>query len=193
LKPLHLNLASRPYRDYVPVYAVAATLAVLSAILLVNNGLTAYRYLVNTKETRAEIARVQTETSEEQRAAEKLEGSLARIDLKSLNAEVRFINTQIADRAFSWSTLLDTLEKVLPRDVRLISLDPTIDKEGDVVLNVSASSKASGGMVQFLKALNSDPHFQQPLPRSQNRNDDGSFTFALSMVYRPDLRMELMP
>ena len=43
MKPIHLNLASRPYRDYRPVYAVVVLLSLATAFLMLNNIETYYR------------------------------------------------------------------------------------------------------------------------------------------------------
>jgi hypothetical protein len=43
VKPIHLNLAARPYRDYRPVYAVVVLLSLLTAFLMLNNVESNYR------------------------------------------------------------------------------------------------------------------------------------------------------
>jgi hypothetical protein len=58
VKPIHLNLASRPYRDYLPVNLLAAAMFVLMLLLAWFNIDTAIRYRVETKTTRAKIAQL---------------------------------------------------------------------------------------------------------------------------------------
>lgn len=188
MKTLHLNLASRPYRDYTPVYAVAIVLALVTGFLMINNIQTAYRYFVNTEETRGEIARVEAETAAETRAAETLERSAEGINVRALAMETSYINAQIAERAFSWSNLLDNMERVLPRNVRLMTLNPDIQPDGDVRLTITARAKGSDGMVTMLRNMLGDPHFADPFPGTDSKNDDGSYSFSLSTTYRPDPR-----
>lgn len=188
MKTLHLNLASRPYRDYTPVYVVAIVLALITGFLMINNIQTAWRYVGNTEETRAEIARVEAEAANETRAAETLERSAAGINVRALAAETEYINAQIAERAFSWSNLLDTMERVLPRNVRLMTLNPTIHPEGGVDLAITARSKAHDGMINMLRTMLADPHFSDAFPGNISQNEDGSYSFTLSTTYRPDPR-----
>lgn len=188
MKALHLNLASRPYRDYTPVYVVAIVTAVVTGLLMINNIQTAWRYFVNTKETRAEIARVESLTATEVREAEALERSAAGINVRALAEETEYINAQIAERAFSWSNLLDTMERVLPRDVRLVTLNPTVMPNGTVNLAITARAKSNDGMVTFLRNMLADPHFSDPFPQSEVRDEDGTFSFTLSTRYNPDPR-----
>ena len=56
MKPIHLNLAARPYRDYRPVYAAVVVMSLLAAFLMLNNVETYYRYIHETKATRAKKA-----------------------------------------------------------------------------------------------------------------------------------------
>jgi hypothetical protein len=59
MKPLHFNLASRPYRDYRPLYTVVVASSLLIAFMMLNNIETYYRYIRDTKSTRAKIAEVE--------------------------------------------------------------------------------------------------------------------------------------
>jgi Tfp pilus assembly protein PilN len=188
LKTLHLNLASRPYRDYTPVYAVAIVLALITGFLMINNIQTAYRYFVNTEETRAEIARVEAQTATEIREAETLERAAAGINVRALAMETEYINAQIAERSFSWSNLLDNMERVLPPNVRLVTMNPTFHPEGGVNLAITARSKAHDGMINMLRTMLADPHFTDAFPGGIQQNDDGTYSFTLSTTYKPDPR-----
>jgi len=184
LRTIHINIASRPYRDYRPVWALAVVMGVLSAILLVYNARTAYQYLVETKETRAEIAAETAETLKEQRRASELEASLRRFDIKRLTEETTYINSQLRERSFSWSQLLDDLEAVVPKDVRLLSLNPAVEKTR-IRLSMSAVSRKRDGMIQMLNNLLQNPHFDRPFPNIEEKNDDGTQRFTLDVDYRP--------
>ena len=59
MKPIHLNLASRPFRDYRPVYAAVVIMALLTAFLALNIVDTFLRYRTETKTTRANIAKLE--------------------------------------------------------------------------------------------------------------------------------------
>ena len=109
MKPLHLNLASRPYRDYRPVYAVVVAVSLVIAFLMLQNIDTYYRYVSETKSTRTKIAELEAEAAKEQRLAIVTDERMRSLDVASLATQTRFINSQIAERAFSWSELLDRL------------------------------------------------------------------------------------
>ena len=185
MKPIHLNLAARPYRDYRPVYAVVVALSLLSAFLMLNNIETYYRYIHETKATRAKIAQV-----EEQARAEKAKEDTARqrvkgLDLAQLDQQTRFINAKLAERAFSWSRLLDELESVLADDVRLISVTPQFTVNGPIPLSMNFEAKSGDGMITTINRMNADPQFKDAFPSNETANDDGTYVFTLSVDYLP--------
>jgi type IV pilus assembly protein PilN len=187
LRTFHLNLATRPYRDYRPVYAVVVAASLLTALLLLNNVDTFYRYTQDTRTTRARIAELERRTADEQRAADQLSHRVGTVDLKTLNAEARYVNTQIAQRAFSWSELLDQMETVLPRSVRVNNLQPTFDKSGLVHLSLSCSSRSPDGLIDTINGLNRAARFSKPFPTSTVTDESGETHFTIGVDYLPNL------
>ena len=186
MKPLHLNLASRPYRDYRPVYAVVVVSSILIAYLMLNNVDTYYRYIRDTKTTRSKIADLDRQAEMEQRQTQQVTERLRSFNLKVLSEQTQFVNARLAERAFSWSELLDRLENVVPNDVRLESISPTFSKDGFVHLTIIALGKNSQSMVHTLDRFNHDLHFASAFPSSEDRTDHG-YHFGVSLDYRPSI------
>ncbi len=188
MKPIHLNLAARPYRDYRPVYAAVVVLSLLTAFLMLNNVETYYRYVRETKTTRAKIVELEQQVSKEreneQRARQRLQG----LDLKRLDQQTKFINAKLAERAFSWSQLLDELESILADDVRLLTVTPTFDKNGRIDLSLNFHSKSGDGMITTINRMNADPQFNDAFPSSETQIEGGRYAFALKVRYLPQPR-----
>lgn len=185
MRPLHLNLAARPYRDYRPVWATVAAMALATLLLFINNVQTAYDYFVTTEATRGEIAELRTEAERERRKAQAAETAMRNVDVASLNLQTAYINAQIAERAFSWSELLDHLEAVVPKNVRLVSLDPTVTVTGQTRLRLNCVAKSSQGLVEILNNMLRYPHFSRPFPQSETALPSGLHQFQLSVDYMP--------
>jgi Tfp pilus assembly protein PilN len=186
MKPLHLNLASRPYRDYRPLYAVVVAASLLIAFLMLNNVDTALRYSQETRTTREKIVELERQTAAEQRRTAELNQRLRSINVKGLAEQTEFANARLAERAFSWSELLDRMERVLPNDVRIESIAPSFAKDGLVHLSLSAMAKNSDGMVNTLNRLNADHQFSNAFPTSEERTDSG-WHFGIGVDYRPTI------
>ena len=186
MKPIHLNLASRPFRDYRPVYAVVVVMALLTAFLALNNVDTFLRYRTETKTTRANIDKLEQQIADEQHKTDTLSQRLKGVDLKLLASQTEFANAQLAERAFSWSELLDRLERVLPSDVRLQSVVPAFAKDGLVHLSMTCITKTGDGLNATINRFNGDPRFANAFPTNQTLNG-GEYRITLGVDYRPSI------
>jgi hypothetical protein len=101
--------------------------------------------------------------------------------------QTEFANTQLAERAFSWSELLDRLERVLPDDVRLQSVTPTFDKDGLVHLAMTCVAKSGTGLSATINHFNGDAHFANAFPASEAVEATGEHRISLSVDYRPTI------
>lgn len=185
MKPIHLNLAARPYRDYRPVYAVVVIVSLLTAFLMLNNIETFYRYTHETRSTRAKIAGLEANAQKERKKEQEVQQRLAGLDLARLDAQAKFVNAKLMERAFSWSLLLDELESILADDVRLISVSPSITPNEPVSLALSFESKSSDGMITTVKRMQNDPQFRNVFPPNETRNPAGIYLFTITAEYVP--------
>lgn len=184
MKPIHLNLASRPYRDYRPVYAVVVAVSLITAFLMLNNIDTYYRYIHETRNTRSKITDIQRQTGAERQRADMTERRLKTLNLKLLDDQTRFINAKLRERSFSWSVLLDELESILPRDVRILTIAPAVGPSGAVTLSIQFESKSAEGMTTILDNLHRDPQFGNPFPSSET-NMSGTYAFGINVMFFP--------
>lgn len=186
MKPLHLNLAAKPYRDYRPYIAVMAIGWLLVALMALNNLDTWYRYQHDTKTTRDEIAVLEQKTEAERTKLQASEQRLKSINVPLMAAQTQYVNSRLAERAFSWSELLDRLEHVLPDDVRLVSISPSFNKSGLVHLQLACVGKTGSSMVTTIDRFNRDEHFSRPFPNNEDNTGTG-FSFGLGVDYRPSI------
>ena len=187
MKTLHLNLASRPYRDYKPLYAVVVIMSLAIAFLMLNNVETYYRYVNETQTTRGKIAQLDAEAEGEKRRGSAADAQLKGVDLVSLDSETKFINAQLAERAFSWSELLDRLERVLPDDVRIKTIAPQFQKNGLVHIELSCDGKAPDSYLRTLGRLIGSPYFADAFPRNAAAVEAGGYTFIIGVEYKPSV------
>ena len=186
MKPIHLNLAARPYRDYRPVYAVVVVVSLITAFLMLNNVDTYYQYVRATKSTRAKIAQLEVQTGKERELEERARRRLQGLDLKHLDAQTRYINEKLAERSFSWSRLLDELESLLADDVRLLSVAPKFDKSGRIDLSLDFQSKSGNGMITTINRMNADSQFEGAFPHNESQLEGGGYSFTISVQYLPE-------
>ena len=185
MKPIHLNLASRPYRDYTPVNIAAASMFVVMLVLAWFNFDTWLRYNVETKNTRTKIADLEAQYSREKDLEKSAQTRLASVDLAFLDEQTKFVNAKLIERAFSWSALLDELESVLDKDVRLLSVAPSFGADNTINLTLAFQSKSGNGMISTINRMHADPQFHNPFPTNETVTPEGIYAFNLNVAYCP--------
>jgi hypothetical protein len=187
VRPIHLNLAARPYRDYRPVYIVVVAASLLTFVLGLYNVDTFVKYRTETVATREKIDKVNAEAARQERLADEAGRRVKAFNVSALEKQTRFVNAQIAERAFSWSELLDRLEAVLANNTRILQVSPSFDKSGGSIhLELNCETKTASGMVEMINRFNNDPHFSNPFPRVLNATPTG-FVFSIGVEYKPSV------
>src|SRR5205085_978637 len=102
-----------------------------------------------------------------------------------LSKETKFVNTQTAQRAFSWSELLDRLETILPNDVRIVSIAPSFADNGLVHVTIICEGKSGDAMITTLGRFQRDAHFANPFPTTEDKQAAGDYRFGLAVDYKP--------
>jgi Tfp pilus assembly protein PilN len=184
VKPIHLNLASRPYEDKRLFITTVVGISIVIAALLFVNIDTYLRYRVSTQTTRAKIQQLENEAQRERDRAESVKAQLAKIDTAALAKQTAFINAQLSQRAFSWSELLDRLEAVMADDVRLTSISPSFRPDGTVGLGLQLEAKTTDGLVNMLNRFNKDPQFANPFPSNESLVN-GIYRISFSVDFKP--------
>jgi type IV pilus assembly protein PilN len=81
------------------------------------------------------------------------------------NAEVlersQFLNALLYRKGISWTRIFEDLEKVVPHNVRIMSIHPTLNSQNKVVLDMRIGAETPEPVIVFLKRLEESPLFGQ--------------------------------
>ena len=181
------NLASRPFLNTRPVWLVTAAAALLALVLILLDLrllLVSNRVLGNEVATRDELEKRHTELV----AAVRTDvNALNRVPWRSLEARVKATNLVLREQAFSWLRMLDDIEGVMPYDVRLVTITPSVGADS-VMLSFEVVSRNREAMLQFLDNLLADPRFKDPTPlseRTPEESETGDYLLRLRVAYLP--------
>jgi type IV pilus assembly protein PilN len=188
-----LNLASRPFFELRPLFMrlrlFAGALGLLAMILFFllqraeykarQAAAAVHHWTVATNNLQQEWQRDQALMREPQNAA-------------TLDRSV-FLNDQFTQKSFSWTTALMDLELVLPQGVQVISIDPRMTKEGDVVVRLRVSGPRDKA-VQLVANLEKSPHFLNPRVAGETAQIEGQnrVGFRPTMSESTDVNMDIL-
>ncbi|HKQ61282.1 MAG TPA: hypothetical protein VJS92_08310, partial [Candidatus Polarisedimenticolaceae bacterium] len=203
MQALELNLASRPFRNNVLLWAVH----LLSLTLLAGASV----WMARAYTTHAQLVRDLrgTATSAEQKSGElaarerRAHEAIERRDLKTLQTVVDKANEVIHWKAFSWTRLFNRLEDVLPYGVRTTSVRPIFHGEGlqdrlrntgrrgtSRVVAVDGVAVRLDALLELERNLLADTYFGGVEPERYTVGKNGEITFQLKFDYFPEGRAD---
>lgn len=199
MRSLELNLATLPFRNDTPIWTAHAVL--LAAVI----GFTAWNVhteVVATdklKALQADLGSVERQLAElDRREGEAVSGA-RQFDPKIMQVQAEKANDIILRRGLSWTRLFNTLEKVVPYEVRMTTIHPVYGTgggsrdpvfEGVVPVTVEGFAQSLESFLELERALIVDPHFANVEPvRTESPQGSAEIMFQLHFLYDPDGRV----
>lgn len=186
MKPLSINLAGRPFYNrtlYLVAYGVSATVLIIMTVLNVFLFTANQVSLGHLSDARAGMEREMADLDRKEQA---IRGGLGRIDLAKLVGEVRFTREALLGRYFSWTLLFSRLEALMPLEVKLLSIRPSIE-EDHILISVTGVAKSPEAFTRFEEELLRSALFADVYPQSEVwEGDKRGLNFTLTFRYLPE-------
>jgi hypothetical protein len=181
-----INLASEPFRRDRPLIVGSAALAIALTLLLLYQVFTIISERRQAADIHVAIARenAQLQTLAAQQA--KLNALLRQPQNAEVLERSLFLNTLIERKAISWTKIFADLGKVMPYNVRLVSVRlPEVDSDNQVLLDMVVGAKEVPPILDLLKKLEDAPQFgnttvQSSAPPSQT---DPFYRYHVTVTY----------
>jgi len=187
VKPITLNLASRPFRNNM---LAGSLLGVAGAVIVVATIANLYVYLSYGQS----YARLQLDQAQDRARLTQLEGEEKRLaaevrgrDFRRAYERGKLASELIRKSAFSWTLLFNTLEAVVPPDVVMTAIRPNISAEG-IIIRVEGVAKQHMALLTFEEKLLRHPAFSKVFPSNERRLNPSlpDITFLLTCDYLPE-------
>ena len=169
---IRLNLATSPLENHgrfllgaLLVGGVALTLFVVLSIMAVRN----WR---DSSDFRSEMAQLQNELADFRKQRRDLEDFFNSPGPRRVTDRASFLNGLIRQRSFPWTRIFVALEGELPPGVRVVSIAPSMEKEG-VQVKLVFGARDDENKIRFLKILEDSPEFVRVQIISENRPQQG--------------------
>ena len=166
------NLAGQPFLDTRPVVLASAALGVAALVL---TAISVSEFVTVRVAERGHAQRLEQLRSKRTQLAAEVEAenrALAAVPWKKLGLETGAMGGVLEGRRLSWSALLADLERVVPWDVRLVSVTPNVSEGGAVGIGLDGYAMSREGWLRLLGRLFADRSFSDPLPQSEEAPDE---------------------
>jgi Tfp pilus assembly protein PilN len=155
---LRLNLATKPLLSHRPFLAGAAIAALVGGILFAILGWRYYTLRQADAELRARTDKVESEMARLDAQRAQLDRYFAQPETVGLQDQVKFTAAVMEGSSFNWTRLFMDLEHTLPPGVRVLRIEPRLDKGGaEIKFLIGAANEEA--KLKLLKAFEDSRSF----------------------------------
>ncbi|HWC18154.1 MAG TPA: PilN domain-containing protein [Terriglobales bacterium] len=185
-----INLASRPYQDeglFYRRWGTALALVILFTGLMIFLSVQHYR---NSRKEWESARKAQDKLAEQKREQAEAQQILARPENRGTRDRSQFLNSAILRKSFSWTRLMEDMERVMPAGVRVTSIAPEVDQRNHFVLKVQVQGETRDPAVQLLRNMEKSPHFRSPQIALETHDKEGVVKSDIITSYLPHAAIE---
>ncbi|PYX45025.1 MAG: hypothetical protein DMG79_20130 [Acidobacteria bacterium] len=186
---LDINLASQPYEDarqFWMRWGGAVGAVALFTLVLLALDITGW---VNARRDRTAIAEKKALIAERDRLRANAEEFLNRQENRNTRDKSQFLNELIERKAFSWTRVLENLEKVMPPRVHLKAISPQLDEDNQLGLKMTVAGDSRDRALELARRMEESRRFAQTQVtngRSQQSTTGDTEEFEIVAVYIPE-------
>jgi type IV pilus assembly protein PilN len=188
---LTINLASQPYEDarlFWMRWGTGLTAATIVTMVLLATTVSGFFAAAR---DHADIAKLRAEIEQRDRTRQQAEDFLNRPENRSTRDQSQFINELIERKAFSWTRVLEDLEKVMPTRVHLVEIHPELDDDNQLVLKLSVAGDSHDRALELARRMEDSRRFTKTFIASESFNPGGGqgrdpFQFGIEATYVPE-------
>jgi Tfp pilus assembly protein PilN len=158
---LDINLATHAYEDarefWVRWGIGVSVLGVLTLTLLVAAVSGWYTARVDRKkigDLRAAVA----EREQEQATAEAM---LNRPENRAMREKSQYLNELIKRKSFSWTKAIESLERLMPPKIHLVSIQPELNEDNELAIKMVVAGDSSGRAIELVRKMEDSKHFRE--------------------------------
>jgi hypothetical protein len=195
---LNINLASRKYEDvrrfFVRWSLALGALAALAILLATLAGLSYTRSAKSGKH----IRELQQQIDQLEKEREQLVAFENRPENRDVTEQKRFWNNQIARRKFSWTKLLNDLQKIMPNRASLVSVQPELTLDHRLMLKLMIEADNRTNARELAERMEASKGFHGTAIRKEIASQDtkagtASVKFEIETEYIPGFTTSSQP
>ena len=185
---LRTNLSTRPFYNVRAVRALIAALALLVIAASVFNAVTIVRLMLAQRSLGAHAVEAEREATRLRVGAAAIRAQINPKELDVVAGAAREANAIIDRRAFSWTELFSQFEATLPPDVRITSVTPRQERDGQVIVSTGVEAKRVEDLDAFIEALEKQGRFRNVLSLQEEANVREFIEAVIEGAYFPEDR-----
>lgn len=191
-----INLASQPYEDarqFWMRWGTALGVGALFTLVLLSMTVVGW---VNARRDHQTIAQIRKEIADRDQRRMEAERFLGLPENRTTRDESQVLNELIERKAFSWTLVLENLERVMPGRVHLVSIHPELDADNQLALKMTVAGDSRDRAIQLAQRMEDSRRFAQTNIISERTTESKSGDteqFDIAAVYIPETLPDAAP
>jgi type IV pilus assembly protein PilN len=168
-----LNLSTKPIQTHRRFLAASGVVGAIAALIFLGLGWHVYSIRRADAALRQRVEEIRLEMVSLEQQRKDLEQFFDRPENARLHERSAFLNTLIDEQSLNWTQMFMDLEKILPAGVRVLSIQPKLDK-GRVQVKLVIGAMSDEAKLKFIHALEQSRSFTQVQLLNEKVADPGS-------------------
>jgi type IV pilus assembly protein PilN len=168
-----LNLSTKPIQTHRRFLAASGVVGAIAALIFVGLGWHVYSIRRADAALRQRVEEIRLEMVSLEQQRKDLEQFFDRPENARLHERSAFLNTLIDEQSLNWTQMFMDLEKILPAGVRVLSIQPKLDK-GRVQVKLVIGAMSDEAKLKFIHALEQSRSFTQVQLLNEKVADPGA-------------------
>jgi Tfp pilus assembly protein PilN len=190
---LDINLATHAYEDSRQFWLRWGTGVGVLGVLTLGLVIAAITGWYDARLDRKKISDLRAQIAEREQEQATAEALLGRPENRAMREKSQYLNDLIARKAFSWTQAFETLERLMPPKIHLVSIAPELNDENQLAIKMIVAGESSERAFELVKRMEGSKHFRDTrIEGSQQSVQPGSEGVQVSIIalYVPTLDEE---
>jgi len=155
---VRLNLATNPLLSHRRLLAGSAVVGVFGLLLFLGLGWRAYQLRKAEEDLRARSSKIEKERATVDREREALQEYFEKQEAAGFQEHAKFVVGVLQARSINWTQMFMDLERTLPPGVRVVRIEPKLDK-GIVTVHFVVGAVSPEAKLKLLKSFENSTSF----------------------------------
>jgi Tfp pilus assembly protein PilN len=179
---VRLNLATNPLLSHRRFLAGSVAVGVLGLLLFLGLGWRAYNLRKADEDLRARSSKIQKEMAKVSQERETLERYFAQQEAAGFQDNAKFVVGVLQARSINWTQMFMDLERTLPPGVRIVHIQPRLEK-GIVTVHFVVGATNQEAKLKLLKSFENSSSFSHvELLSDRATNQPGADPLTIEFV-----------
>jgi type IV pilus assembly protein PilN len=158
---LDINLATHAYEDSKQFWVRWGTGVALLGLLTLGLLIAAIHGWYDARLDRKKIGDLRAQIAQREQEQATAEAMLNRPENRAMREKSQYLNDLIARKAFSWTQAIETLERLMPQKIHLVSIAPELNEDNQLAIKMVVAGDSSDRAFELVRRMESSKHFRE--------------------------------